>query len=57
MNVKETVSTKHWESARDLVGSDPPTSDDLPTTLAGEPLDSADKVREFLANLDRARTA
>ncbi len=57
MNVKETVSTKHWDSARDLVGSDPPTSDDLPTTLAGEPLDSADKVREFLANLDRARTA
>lgn len=57
LNVKDTVSTKHWDSARDLVGSDPPTSDDLPTTLAGEPLDSADKVREFLANLDRARTA
>lgn len=57
MNVKDTVSTKHWDSARDLVGSEPPTSDDLPTTPEGEPLDSADKVREFLANLDRASTA
>lgn len=55
--VKDSVSVKHWDSARDLVGSDPPTSDDLPTTLAGEPLDSVDKVREFLANLDRARPA
>ena len=51
------MSAKHWDSARDLVGSEPPTSDDLPTTLAGEPLDSVDKVREFLVNLDRARTA
>ena len=47
--VKDTVSAKHWESARDLLGTEPPTLDDLPTTLAGEPLDSVDKVREFLA--------
>ena len=57
VGVKDTAAVKHWASARDLVGSDPPTSDDLPTTLAGEPLDSADKVRQFLANLDRARLA
>jgi hypothetical protein len=57
VGVKDTPAVKHWDSARDLVGSDPPTSDDLPTTPAGEPLDSVDKVREFLANLDRARPA
>ena len=55
--VKELASVKHWDSARDLVGSEPPTSDDVPTTLSGEPLDSADKVREFLATLERARTS
>ena len=54
--VKETAAVKHWASARDLVGSEPPTPD-LPTTLAGEPLDSATKVMEFLASLDRARTS
>jgi hypothetical protein len=50
------VSAKHWDSARDLVGSEPPTPDDFPTTLAGEPLDSVEKVREYLARLDRARS-
>ncbi|MBU6147294.1 MAG: hypothetical protein KGP10_03895 [Actinomycetales bacterium] len=55
--MKHPTSAKYWDSARDLVGSEPPTSDDLPTTLSGEPLDSADKVREFLATLERARTA
>ena len=57
VDVKGTSSTKHWDSARDLVGSEPPTSDAVPTTLSGEPLDSADKVRDFLATLERARTA
>jgi hypothetical protein len=50
-------SAKHWDSARDLVGSEPPTPDDFPTTLTGEPLDSADKIRDYLARLDRARSA
>ena len=57
VDVKGTSPAKHWDSARDLVGSEPPTSDDVPTTLSGEPLDSADKVRDFLATLERARTA
>ena len=57
VNVKHAPPAKHWDSARDLVGSEPPTSDDVPTTLSGEPLDSADKVREFLASLERARSA
>jgi hypothetical protein len=57
VDVKHSTSAKHWDSARDLVGGEPPTSDDVPTTLSGEPLDSADKVREFLASLERARTA
>ena len=57
VDVKGTSSTKHWDSARELVGRDLPTSDDVPTTLSGELLDSADKVRDFLATLERARTA
>ena len=55
--MEDTAAVKHGASARDLVDSEPPTPDDLPTTLAGEPLDSAAKVREFLARLDRASTA
>ena len=50
-------SARHWESARDLVGSEAPTSDDFPTTLAGEPLDSVDKIRDYLALLDLSRSA
>jgi len=57
VGVRHSSSVKHWDSARELVGGEPPTSDDVPTTLAGEPLDSADKVREFLASLIDARTA
>ena len=55
--MKNASSVKQWESARDLVGDAPATADDVPTTLAGEPLDSVDKVRDFLASLDRARGA
>lgn len=57
MGVEQAPSVKHWDSARQLLSSELPTSDDVPTTLSGEPLDSADKVREFLAILERARTA
>ncbi len=57
VSVRQASSVKRWKSARELVGSEPPNSDDIPTTLAGEPLDSADKVREFLASLNSARTA
>jgi hypothetical protein len=46
---------KLWASARELVGTTPPTDDDVPTTLAGEPLDSADKIRAFLNDLNATR--
>ncbi len=55
MDVKGTSSAKHWDSAVDLVGSELPTSDDVPTTLSGEPLDTADKVRDFLLSVNAAR--
>lgn len=54
--MERASSPKHWESARELVSSEPPTPDDIPTTLLGEPLDSAEKVLEFLASLNSART-
>lgn len=46
-----------WASARDLVGDQPPSVDDLPTTLAGEPLDTADKVHDFLEKLAASRNS
>ena len=46
-----------WGSARDLVGGQPPSVDDVPTTLAGEPLDSADKVHDFLEQLAASRSS
>jgi hypothetical protein len=46
-----------WGSARELVGKEPPSVDDVPTTLAGERLDTADKVRDFLARVADARSA
>jgi hypothetical protein len=46
-----------WGSARDLVGDQPPSADDVPTTLTGEPLDSADKVRDFLERLAALRSS
>lgn len=49
-NQERVSAPKHWDSARELVSSEPPTPDDIPTTLLGEPLDSAEKVLEFLAN-------
>jgi hypothetical protein len=55
VDVKGTSSAKHWDSAVDLVGSELPTSDDVPTTLSGEPLDTADKVRDFLLSVNAAR--
>ena len=33
-----------------------PTPDDVPTTLSGEPLDTAEKVRDSLVSLNAART-
>ena len=50
------IVAKHWDSARELVGRDMPTPDDVPTTLSGEPLDTAEKVRDFLVPLNAART-
>ncbi len=46
-----------WGSARDLVGDQPPLDDDVPTTLAGEPLDTADKVHDFLERLAASRSS
>lgn len=46
-----------WDSARDLLGSSPPTEDDLPFTIEGELLDSVDKLQQFLGDLNAAHTA
>jgi hypothetical protein len=47
-----TPTTTSWPSAGDLVGIDQPSDDDVPTTLSGEPLDTAQKLRTFLEKLN-----
>jgi len=44
-------------ATRELVGEQAPSEDDAPSTLTGEPLDTADKVRDFLACIADARSA
>ena len=53
----DTAPRISWKSARELLGTAPPTADDLPLTLQGEPLDSADKLQQFLGDLNAAHTA
>ena len=56
VHAKGTSSTKHWDCAAGLLGARLPTLDDVSTTLSGEPLDTADKVRDFLAAFNADRT-
>ena len=55
--MKRSEIKKQWASARELVGTEPPTADDVPITLDGERLDSPEKVRAFLDQLNAARHA
>jgi hypothetical protein len=47
-----TPTTTSWPSARELVGINQPTDDDVPTTPSGERLDTAQKLRVFLEKLN-----
>ena len=48
---------RHWNSARDLLVRVPTTDDDVSITASGEPLDSAEKVRQFIEQLNMGRIA
>lgn len=54
--VMTVPAQQRWASARDLVGDQSPSADDGPLTLTGEPLDTPDKVRDFLARVADSRT-
>jgi hypothetical protein len=54
-DVKRNQLKTKWASARDLVGDVPPTEDDVPITPAGERLDTLEKVRRFIDDLNAAR--
>ncbi len=54
--VKRNQLKTQWASARDLVGDVPPTEDDVPITPAGERLDTVEKVRQFIDDLNAARS-
>jgi len=46
---------RHWDSANELVGVEPPTADDVPITLDGDRLDSPEKVRKFVDTMNADR--
>jgi hypothetical protein len=54
--VKRNQLKTQWASARDLVGDVAPTEDDVPITPAGERLDTVEKVRQFIDDLNAARS-
>jgi len=45
------------ESARELAGDRAPTADDVPITRDGRRLDTPEKVRAFIAQINADRTA
>ncbi len=51
----DSPSIRHWQSARDLLVRMPPSDDDIPITASGEPLDSSEKVRQFVEQLNAGR--
>jgi len=53
--MKRSELKRHWASARELVGTEAPTVDDVPITLDGERLDSPKKVREFVDTMNADR--
>jgi hypothetical protein len=44
-----------WGSARELFSDAPPTADEVPMTLDGRRLDTAEKLVAFLADVDAQR--
>jgi len=46
---------RHWDSAKELVGAEPPTAGDVPIAFDGERLDSPKKVRKFIDTLNENR--
>lgn len=53
----DSPSIRHWKSARDLLVRVPPTNDDIPITASGVRLDSSEKVRQFIEQLNARRIA
>lgn len=47
----------HCESARELAGSQPPTEDDVSITRDGRRLDTPDKVRAFIEEINAGQAA
>jgi len=48
---------RHWSSARECAGTEPPTDDDVPITLDGRRLDTPEKVIAFLEEINERRAA
>ena len=46
-----------WFSAREWVGSEPPTADDVPISLDGRRLDTPEKVIAFIDEINAKRAA
>jgi hypothetical protein len=57
IDMAELRPNLHWNTARDLIGLEPPSDDDIPVTASGERLDSSHKIRQFIEQLNLTRAA
>jgi len=49
------LESQRWVSIGELLGTDPPTADDVCIAIDGERLDTPDKVRSFVERINRER--
>ncbi|CAN5820136.1 hypothetical protein BH18ACT2_BH18ACT2_05830 [soil metagenome] len=54
--VNRSDPVRTWESARELVGTEPPTDDDVPITIDGRRLDTPEKVIAFIDEINERRS-
>jgi hypothetical protein len=55
--VSRTNVVRSWRSAKEIAGTEPPTDDDVPITLAGRRLDTPEKVLAFINEINEQRAA
>jgi hypothetical protein len=52
-----TEVVRSWQSAKELVGTEPPTDDEVPITADGRRLDTPEKVIAFIDEINAKRAA
>jgi hypothetical protein len=55
--VSRTNVVRSWRSAKEIAGTEPPTDDDVPITLAGRRLDAPERFIAFIDEINEQRAA